>query len=143
MKDVLRRWLALALRWRARVSARPVALVIVYHALAERHGDPTRELVAPHGRTQFRAQLRHLSRHYRPVAPSEIREQAGRRRRGGRIPVAVTFDDDLHSHVAIAAPALDAAGGRAPLFFTRGPLHRAPPVLWGPAPRAGGRRLPP
>src|SRR5689334_13539494 len=102
-KDLLRRVLALGLRWRARLSARPVGVAIVYHGLAERAGDPARELSAPHGRAQFRAQLAHLAAHYRPVAPSELRAAAGRRRRGARIPVAVTLDDDLRSHVEIAA----------------------------------------
>src|SRR3954447_18286216 len=97
LKDLLRRVYTLALRWLARLSGRPVGVVIVYHALAERHGDPARQLVAPHGRAEFRAQLGHLAGRYRPVPASRIREETGRRGGGERIPVAVTFDDDLRS----------------------------------------------
>src|SRR3954466_13651360 len=141
MKDVLRRLLALALRWRARFSGRPVGVVIVYHALAERDGEPARERVAPHGRAQFRSHLRHLRRCYRPVAPSRIQAEAGRRRRGQRIPVAVTFDDDLRSHVEIAAPELRAAGVPAAFFLTGATLDGPAEFWWGPVQRAADRGL--
>src|SRR4051794_27552785 len=136
LKDVLRRVLALALRWRARLSGRPVGVVIVYHALAERHGDPAHQLVAPHGRAEFRAQLRHLAGCYRPVPASRIREETARRRRGGRIPVAVTFDDDLRSHVDIAAPELRAAGVPGAFFLTGATLEGPAEFWWGPVQRA-------
>src|SRR4051812_20049858 len=141
LKDVLRRVLALALRWRARLSGRATGVVIVYHALAERHGEPARELVAPHGRAEFRAQLRHLARCYRPVAASRIREETARRRRGERIPVAVTFDDDLRSHVEIAAPELRAAGVPAAFFLTGATLEGPAEFWWGPVQRAADRGL--
>src|SRR3954452_25532189 len=141
LKDVLRRVLALALRWRARLSGRPVGVVIVYHALAERHGAPARELVAPHGRAEFRAQLRHLAGCYRPVPASRIREETARRRRGERIPVAVTFDDDLRSHVDIAAPELRAADVPAAVFLTGASLDGPAEFWWGPVQRAADRGL--
>ena len=140
-KDGLRRALALALRWRARLSRRPVGVVIVYHALAERHGDPARELVAPHGRREFRAQIDHLARHYAPVLASDVRAAAGRRRRGGRIPVAVTFDDDLRSHVEIAAPELRAAGVPAAFFLTGATLTEPSEFWWGLVQRAADQGL--
>src|SRR3954468_16448093 len=129
------------LRWRARLSGRPVAIVIVYHALAERQGDPARQLVAPHGRAEFRAQLAHLTRWYEPVAPSEVQAAAARRKRGARIPVAVTFDDDLRSHVAIAAPELRAAGVPAAFFLTGASLDTPSEFWWGPVQRAADRGL--
>jgi hypothetical protein len=55
VKDALRPLLALTLRRRARLSRRPIGIVFVYHAPAERHGDPRSRLVAPHGRLEFRA----------------------------------------------------------------------------------------
>ncbi len=140
-KDLLRRLLTLGLRWRGRLSARPVGVAIVYHGLAERAGDPARELSAPHGRTLFRAQLAHLAAHYTPVAPSQLPAAAGRRRRGGRIPVAVTFDDDLRSHVEIAAPELRAAGVPAAFFLTGATLEAPAEFWWGPVQRAADRGL--
>jgi peptidoglycan/xylan/chitin deacetylase (PgdA/CDA1 family) len=141
VKDLLRRVLSSGLRWRARLSARPAGLAIVYHGLADRPGDPARELSAPHGRAQFRAQMAHLAAHYRPVAPSQLQAATARRKRGERIPVAVTFDDDLRSHVEIAAPELRAAGVPAAFFLTGASLEAASEFWWGPVQRAADRGL--
>jgi peptidoglycan/xylan/chitin deacetylase (PgdA/CDA1 family) len=130
-KNLLRWWWAALLRRRVRLSGRRVGVVLVYHALAERHGDPARELVAPHGRTRFRGQMAHLRRHYRPVKLSELQAAAGARRRGQRVPVAVTFDDDLSSHVTIAAPELRALGVPA-TFFVTGSTLDGPREFWWP-----------
>jgi peptidoglycan/xylan/chitin deacetylase (PgdA/CDA1 family) len=129
------------LRWNVRLSAREVGVALVYHALDERHGDPERELVAPHSRAHFRAQLAHLSRHYRPVRLAELQAEAGRRRRGQRVPVAVTFDDDLSSHVRIAAPELRAAGVPATFFLTGATLGGPREFWWGSVQRAADQGL--
>ncbi len=141
VKDLLRRGWSWLLRWRARLSSRPNGLVVVYHALDERHGDPRAELVAPHGRLQFRGQLEHLARWYEPVAPSRVQAATARRRRGGRIPVAVTLDDDLRSHVDIAAPELRRAGVPAAFFLTGSTLDGPREFWWGPVQRASDRGL--
>src|SRR4051812_20235585 len=135
-KNVLRGWWSAVLRWRVRLSGRKVGIVLVYHALAERHGDPGRELVAPHGRTQFREQLAHLNRYYRPVRLSRLREEVAGRPRGGRVPVAMTFDDDLRSHIEVAAPELRAAGVPAAFFLTGATLDGPKEFWWGPVQRA-------
>ena len=44
------------------------------------------------------------------------------RERGGRFRVALTFDDDLRSHISLAAPVLDHAGLPATFFLTGGAL---------------------
>jgi peptidoglycan/xylan/chitin deacetylase (PgdA/CDA1 family) len=124
-----------------RLSGRQVGVALVYHALAERQGDPARELVAPHGRARFRAQMEHLRRHYRPVKLSELQAAAGARRRGGRVPVAVTFDDDLSSHVRIAAPELRAAGVPATFYVTGSTLDGAREFWWPVVQRAADQGL--
>jgi peptidoglycan/xylan/chitin deacetylase (PgdA/CDA1 family) len=70
------------------------------------------------------------------VPPSEVQAAAARRRRGGRIPVAVTFDDDLRSHVEIAAPELRAAGVPAAFYLTGRTLDGPDEFWWGPVQRA-------
>ena len=140
-KNLLRGWWSEILRWRVRLSGRQVGVVLVYHALADRCGDPSLELVAPHGRAQFREQMEHLSRYYRPVRMSQVRAEAGRRRRGGRVPVAVTFDDDLRSHIEIAAPELRAAGVPAVFYLTGSTLDGVREFWWGPVQRAADQGL--
>jgi peptidoglycan/xylan/chitin deacetylase (PgdA/CDA1 family) len=135
-KNRLRGWWSGVLRWYVRLSGRKVGFVLVYHALAERHGDPRRELVAPHGRANFRAQMEHLRRYYEPVRMSQLQEATGRRRRGQKVPVAVTFDDDLRSHIEIAAPELRAAGVPAAFFLTGRTLDGPQEFWWGPVQRA-------
>jgi peptidoglycan/xylan/chitin deacetylase (PgdA/CDA1 family) len=119
----------LGLRLVLRLSARRAGLVLVYHALAEQPGDRDRELVAPHSTTVFERQLRHLQDCYRLVRADELPEAVRRRRRGERLPVAVTFDDDLPSHVELAAPILRRHGATA-TFFLCGASLDGPFTFW-------------
>jgi len=112
-----------------RLSGRRVGVVLVYHALAEQRGDPARELVPPHGVEQLEGHLAHLARRYRIVAPEELLAAVAARRRGGRFPVAITFDDDLESHVRLAAPILRRAGAPATFFLTGATLD-GPHAFW-------------
>ncbi|MDA0139637.1 polysaccharide deacetylase family protein [Solirubrobacter deserti] len=59
-----------------------------------------------------------LRSRYRVVPASDLPDAARRRRRGQRIPVAITFDDDLRSHLEVAAPLLRAADAHATFFLT-------------------------
>lgn len=102
------------MRW----STLPVGLVLVYHLLDDRPGDPERDLVAPHATALFEAHLAVLKRHYQCVSASEFPAAAQARRRGQRPPIAVTFDDDSPSHLRHALPALASAGVRASFFLT-------------------------
>ena len=125
MKELLAVLLGLVLR----LSNRRGGVVLVYHALAVRRGDPAHELVPAHGAKQLEAQLQHLARHYRLVRPEELLAAVGGRRRGERFPVAVTFDDDLESHLRLAAPALRRF--RAPAtFFLTGATLAGPFAFW-------------
>jgi peptidoglycan/xylan/chitin deacetylase (PgdA/CDA1 family) len=114
-----------------RLSARRAGIVLVYHGLASRTGDADRELVAPHGSELFEAQLRHLARNYRVVSAAELPRAVARRRRGERFPAAITFDDDLASHLTLALPILRRIGVHGTFFLT-GATLRGPFAFWWP-----------
>jgi peptidoglycan/xylan/chitin deacetylase (PgdA/CDA1 family) len=103
--------------------------VLVYHGLALRTGEPDLELVAPHGAPLFEAQMSHLARLYRLVDAAELPHAVAQRRRGERFPAAVTFDDDLASHVSLALPILRRTGVHATFFLT-GATLKGPFAFW-------------
>jgi peptidoglycan/xylan/chitin deacetylase (PgdA/CDA1 family) len=106
-----------------------VGLALVYHRIGETAGDPRYELVPTLGMRLFEAQLDHLRSTYRIVPPSRLLEAAHARRAGARFPVAITFDDDLRSHVDVAAPALLRARIAAGFFLTGSRLD-GPRSFW-------------
>jgi peptidoglycan/xylan/chitin deacetylase (PgdA/CDA1 family) len=81
------------------------------------------------GTELFAAQVRHLASGYRLVEASELLAATRERRRGERFPVAITFDDDLSSHVDAAAPILSSAGATATFFVSGASLH-GPHRFW-------------
>jgi peptidoglycan/xylan/chitin deacetylase (PgdA/CDA1 family) len=101
----------------------------MYHSVAARGGDPELELVPPHGANLFERQIRHAARHYAVVPASELHEAAGRRRRGQRFPLAITFDDDLACHADVALPILRRTGVTATFFLSGASLGR-PFAFW-------------
>jgi peptidoglycan/xylan/chitin deacetylase (PgdA/CDA1 family) len=101
----------------------------MYHRVEPRHGDPVREFTPPLSCNAFARQLEHLGRHYRVVAAADIQDEARRRRRGARVPVAITFDDDTRSHLRWAAPLLAERGFTA-TFFLNGIALDAPCAYW-------------
>jgi peptidoglycan/xylan/chitin deacetylase (PgdA/CDA1 family) len=113
----------------ARLSRRRVGLALVYHRVADPQGDPERELVPAYGARLFESHLRRLKACYRVVPASELLPIAIARRRGQRFPVAVTFDDDLRSHVEAAMPALRRHGLPATFFLCGASLH-GPHRFW-------------
>ena len=113
----------------SRWSARPVGLVLVYHRIGDRQEERQENLVAALGAGLFEAQVRHLGRRYRVVPVSQLVAAAQDRRRGERIPVSITFDDDLPSHVQVAMPILREAGAPAAFFLSGGSLS-APFAFW-------------
>jgi peptidoglycan/xylan/chitin deacetylase (PgdA/CDA1 family) len=106
-----------------RLTGRRAGVVLVYHGLAARTGDPEVELVPPHGIGLFEAQMRHLGRSFDVVDSNEMPRAVMRRRRGMRFPAAVTFDDDLESHVSLALPILRRTRAKATFFLTGATLH--------------------
>lgn len=89
----------------------------MYHELSRISGDPGREIVPPLAVDVFRGQLRHIARRYEPVELRALRARMAGRRPGEPIPVAITFDDDLRSHLELAAPELAAFGLPATFFL--------------------------
>ena len=130
LRNVLRRGAARALGFALRLSGRRAGLVLVYHDLAERTGNPARELVPPHSVSLFEAQIRHVISRYRVVPAVRLQSAASERMRGRRFPVAITFDDDLVSHLRLAAPVLRHLGVSATFFLTGASLERPSPFWW-------------
>jgi peptidoglycan/xylan/chitin deacetylase (PgdA/CDA1 family) len=89
-----------------RLTGRRAGVALMYHRVEPRQGDVGREFTPPASTRLFDRHLRHLRRFYRVVEAAELQTAAAERRRGGRFPVAVTFDDDTISHVDHAAPLL-------------------------------------
>ena len=127
---VVARVVALALLGVLRISKRRAGLVLVYHGLADVQGDPATELVPPHSASRFEGHLRHLAARYRLVGLEELPRAVGGRSRGEPFPVAVTFDDDLASHVEVAAPILRRTGARATFFLCGASLAEAHAFWW-------------
>lgn len=108
---------------------RRVGIALVYHAVALVQGHPSREIVPPHGVATLERQMRYLRRRYRVVEAGDLLEATRSRRRGERFPVAVTFDDDLASHVRLALPVLARSRTHA-TFFLSGASLTAPFAFW-------------
>lgn len=104
-------------------------MAVMYHRIGPRAGDPARELVPALSAVVFEAQVRHLLGHYRVVPASKLLQAVTERRRGERFPAALTFDDDLRSHVEVATPVLRRLGAPA-TFFLCGASLEAPFAFW-------------
>jgi peptidoglycan/xylan/chitin deacetylase (PgdA/CDA1 family) len=112
-----------------RLSGRRVGLALVYHQVAETNRPVEARLVPTVSPSDFSAQLQHLRRHFEVVPPSRLLEAVRKRRRGQRFPVALTFDDDLRSHVATALPLLRQVDVPA-VFFLSGASFTGPYRFW-------------
>jgi peptidoglycan/xylan/chitin deacetylase (PgdA/CDA1 family) len=139
--SALRTLLALLTCWLARLSSSQTGAVLVYHAVGEHAGDPSREILATLSRDAFERHLRHLRRHYRVVDAADLPDAVRSRRRWQRFPVAVTFDDDLASHARTALPALRRAGVTATFFLGGTSLDGARPFWWHDLQQAIDERL--
>jgi peptidoglycan/xylan/chitin deacetylase (PgdA/CDA1 family) len=113
------------LRW----SVRQAGIVLLYHRVGDPPGDPELEITPALGTALFEAQLAYLKANYDIVAASEVFAAAQNRQRGQRFPVALTFDDDLRSHLHEAAPILKRAGVSA-TFFLSGASLEEPYAFW-------------
>lgn len=132
----------LAWMWLLRLSSRKAGVALMYHAVEPRSGDAARELVPPHNAALFDRQIRHVRRHYRIVAAADLQAAAASRRRGQRFPVAITFDDDLACHVAVALPILQRHGATATFFLSGASLERPFAFWYERLQRAFAERLP-
>jgi peptidoglycan/xylan/chitin deacetylase (PgdA/CDA1 family) len=114
---------------RVRWSARQVALALVLHGVGPPAGRPDRALLAPLAADRFARHLDYLQRRYRIVPAATLAGAMRARRRGEPVPVAITFDDDLASHLSLAAPMLRSRGLTATFFLT-GATLRGPHSFW-------------
>lgn len=137
VRDRLRPWArrlraarSVILMWCLRCTGVRSGVVLMYHRVEPRQGDPRTEFTPPLHRDLFASQLRHIARLYRVVAADAIQEAARERRRGRRFPVALTFDDDTASHVEHAAPLLRERALPATFFLNGLALDRAHAYWW-------------
>jgi peptidoglycan/xylan/chitin deacetylase (PgdA/CDA1 family) len=129
--SALRTLLALLTCWLARLSSTQAGVVLVYHRVGgESSGDPRLQILAAISSREFARHVRHLRRHYRVVPAGELLDAVRRRGRAQRFPVAITFDDDLASHLSDAAPALRGAGVTATFFLGGTSLDGPQPFWW-------------
>jgi peptidoglycan/xylan/chitin deacetylase (PgdA/CDA1 family) len=122
--------------WLARLSPRRVGVALLYHAISDSERERADELVPPTSPSLFARQLGLLGRHYRIVPASELQAAAAARRIGERIPVAITFDDDDHTHPSVAARLLGEAGLTATFFVNAESLDGPRPLWWQQLQRA-------
>jgi peptidoglycan/xylan/chitin deacetylase (PgdA/CDA1 family) len=128
-RRVAKRIVAGALRILLRLSGRRAGVALLYHGIADRSVDPADDLLPPIAPALFEQQVRHIARVYTVVPASELPAAVGRRRRGQRFPVAITFDDEHHNHLPLAAPVL--ARHRLPAtFFLTGSSMDEPRLFW-------------
>jgi peptidoglycan/xylan/chitin deacetylase (PgdA/CDA1 family) len=78
----------------------------------------------------FKRQLRHLRRWYRVVPASALPSAVAGRSRWQRLPVAISFDDDLTSHLDHAVPVLEEVELPATFFLTGAAATEHPASFW-------------
>jgi peptidoglycan/xylan/chitin deacetylase (PgdA/CDA1 family) len=139
--DALGRPLAATLERAVRRSARRAGIALVYHRIADSPGDLDRELLPALAARLFEPQIHYLASRYRVVAASELPRALRERRPGDAFPVAITFDDDLRSHVDFAAPILERAGVTATFFLSGASLRNAHRFWWERLQEAVDQRL--
>jgi peptidoglycan/xylan/chitin deacetylase (PgdA/CDA1 family) len=122
-----------------RSTRRHAGVALMLHRVGDPPGDPERELVPSLGTGEFESQMRFAARHFRLVRASELQAAAAARRRGDPFPLAITFDDDLPSHVSSAAPLLSRLGAPATFFLNGASLER-PHRFWWEALQLAQRR---
>jgi peptidoglycan/xylan/chitin deacetylase (PgdA/CDA1 family) len=112
-----------------RRSRARVGIALCYHRVDDPGGNPSRELVPALASSMFAAQVERLMSRYELVTASELWDAASSRPARGRIPAAITFDDDLPTHVNVAMPILLRIGAPA-TFFVSGASLRSPAGFW-------------
>jgi peptidoglycan/xylan/chitin deacetylase (PgdA/CDA1 family) len=125
-RDRLRLLRARRLERQVRRSPAVRGAALVLHGVAPEVDPDHPAVVPPWPAAALDALTAHVRARYRPVRAGELLEAARARRAGERIPVAITFDDDLVSHLDVAAPLLDRHGVPGTAFLT----GNAGPFWW-------------
>jgi len=124
------------LGWLARLSLRRVGVALLYHGVADDARPRADVLVPAMSPALFAGQLALLTHHYKLVPAPALLAAIAARRPGGRIPVAITFDDDDHTHPTTAASLLRDAGATATFFVNAESLDEPRPLWWQQLQRA-------
>ena len=125
LRERARLVLARRLEARLRGSSAVRGAALVLHGVAPTlAGDPRVEIEPAYGLELFEALVRTCRARYRLVTAVELLGAARARRPGEPVPVALTFDDDLRSHLDHAAPVLARHGAPATAFL--GGVDEAP-----------------
>jgi peptidoglycan/xylan/chitin deacetylase (PgdA/CDA1 family) len=117
-------------------------LALVYHRVGPRRETPDRELLPNLHLRSFAAQLDWLHGRFRLVRASELLEAIASRAADGRIPLALTFDDDLASHAEFVLPELTSRGVPATFFLSGIALGGTPRRPWWELLEAAASRAP-
>ncbi len=129
LKARLRIPVARVLGFLTRLSRTQAGLVFVYHRVGDPHVPREGHLDPALGTGVFEAQLDYLRKRYDVVPARQLLDAVKNRRRGHRLPVAITFDDDLSSHARVAMPILARLGLPATFFLCGASLHE-PFAFW-------------
>jgi peptidoglycan/xylan/chitin deacetylase (PgdA/CDA1 family) len=113
-----------------RVSRRRLGVAVVYHRVDRVATDPARHLVPALSTAVFRRQLTLLKVAFQFVPASQLAPAVRSRRRGERIPLAITFDDDLECHARVSAPLLSRVGASATFFVCGADLNAFHGYWW-------------
>jgi peptidoglycan/xylan/chitin deacetylase (PgdA/CDA1 family) len=108
---------ARALERRQRRSSAVRGAAIVFHAVAPAPGDRDFEIDPPLAVGFLDDVLGYLTRRYELVPAGRLHGAARAREPGQPLPIALTFDDDLPTHRAYAAPVLARHGAPATAFL--------------------------
>jgi len=117
VKERVRLLLAGRLEARVRRSEAVRGGAIVLHGVSPRAPDPDTEIDPPVQADRLAAAVAYLTRRYALVRASDLPAAARARKRRERVPIALTFDDDLPSHRDHAAPILRNHGAVATAFL--------------------------
>lgn len=129
VRDTSQRLLARVISRRCRRARRRVGIVLMYHGVATRSGDPRACLVPPLAVNVLRGHFRYFRRRFDVVSIHDLRTRLTAQAPGDRFPVALTFDDDLQSHLAFVAPLLTEFAFPATFFLTGSSLE-GPCAFW-------------
>ncbi|MCC7359376.1 MAG: polysaccharide deacetylase family protein [Anaerolineales bacterium] len=113
LRSTARRWMR-----RIKARARPNALILMYHRVADLGHDPLLLAVTP---AHFAEHLTVLARHYRPLSLLDAC-QALQQDHLPRRSVVITFDDGYADNLYHAQPILQLHQWPATVFVTTGPL---------------------
>ena len=113
-----------------RVSRRRLGVAVVYHRVDRVATDPARHLVPALSTAVFRRQLILLNASFQFVPASQLTTAVRARSRGERIPLAITFDDDLECHARVSAPLLGRVGASATFFVCGADLNASHGYWW-------------